>query len=873
MNALKKSILLAALLICILILLRINDFQTETVSVPRPIDTIKGPDSRPSEWIWLQRTFPYDRADADVYSQAIRTTRSLRKENRTADVAWEFAGPENIGGRVVDIEFNPLNPDIVYAAAATGGVFRSDDAGHSWIPVFDDQIVLSIGDIAIDPVDPDIVYVGTGEPNGGHNNFPGGGIYQSEDGGIHWTYMGLEETRSIGRVLVNPENPEQVFVAAIGSYFGPDPHRGVYVSNDGGFTWDQSLFVSDSTGAIDLIMDPGNPSFLMAAMWERVRRPVANTGTHLDGPSSGIYRSTDGGKQWELLGPEQGLPDPFQEKIGRIGLALYPQNADSIYALYTDGSNISGLYLSPDRGDSWTLLDSQEQLIPGTGGFSWYFGQIRVRPDNPDVVYVLDVAFMRSVDGGKTFPLRDGYGNDKGLHVDHHALAFHPEDPSYVINGNDGGINISEDGGITWIKVPALPVTQFYEIGLDPQNPQRLYGGTQDNGTLRTMDGGLNSWENILGGDGFYVIVDPEDPDIIYAEWQFGNLYKIDHGTYTSLPTDSMLNDRRNWSTPVVMDPANNEVLYYGASRLYRTEDAGENWQAISGNLTRELPDSRVGTITSIAVAPGNSEVIYVGTDDGLIWVSEDYGVSWTNITRDPLPFRWITRVVVDPEDEGTVYVTFSGLKWKEAQPHVFRSTDRGHTWTDISSNLPDAPVNAFAVDTKDTRILYCGTDVGVFASFNTGQSWSPLGSGLPVVVINDMKIQESTYDLIVGTHGRSMYRLDLSSLTGLDESLSGTHSPVSFKLHQNYPNPFNRSTKISFHLSKPGTVQILIYDVRGREVYRFTDNIDNSGEHSIIWEGRANNGMDVASGVYYYQAVWNGRTVSEAPGKMVLLK
>lgn len=847
------------------------DRPLSSYPLPEPPDTVRGPSFRPSEWIWLQRTFPHGHADTDVYSQAVKQTRTLHKTASTKEIEWEFAGPENIGGRIVDIAFDPENPEIVYAAAATGGIFKSVDGGYSWFAIFDDQAVLSIGDIAVDPVNTDILYAGTGEANGGHNNFPGGGVYKSTDGGLSWNYMGLEATRSIGRILVNPENPDQVFVAATGSYFGPDPYRGVFVSNDGGISWDYSLFVSDSTGAIDLVMDPQNPFFMMAAMWERVRRPVNTDGTHLFGQTSGIYRTRDGGVKWERLGSENGLPNAAREPVGRIGLAMYPGNADSIYAFYSDGSNYSGLFRTTDGGDHWGKRDPGNQIADGTGGFSWYFGQIRVSPVNPETIYVMDVAFMRSEDGGDNFPLRDGYGNTKNLHVDHHALAFHPRNPSHIINGNDGGINISYDGGDDWFKVASLPVTQFYEIGLDPQYPERLYGGTQDNGTLRTRDGGLDTWERILGGDGFYVIVDPQDPGLVYAEYQFGNLFRIEDGQSTRITNDDMMADSRNWSTPVVMDPNNSRVLYYGGSRLYRTEDRGDNWEFISDNLTRELSDSRIGTITTIAVSPVNSDIIYAGTDDGMVWVSFDYGENWNDITGN-LPFRWVTRVVADPEDAGTVYVTFSGLKWKEAQPHVFRSADAGSTWQDISSNLPDAPVNAFAIDPMDTNILYCGTDVGVFVSFNAGKIWEPLGSNIPVVVINDMKIHRGSYELIVGTHGRSMYRLDLEKLTGLSQPVASSTPPLAFQLYQNKPNPFNGTTDLSFYLSRPGRMQLQIFDARGRHI-RVYAGFFSEGSHSLRWNGRDSAGKQVASGIYFYTLSLNDPAAGVDTKKMIILR
>jgi photosystem II stability/assembly factor-like uncharacterized protein len=818
---------------------------------------------KPNEWLTMQRMFPYMKADPDVYIKALEQAYKLQRktgENRLTkneNIAhWEFAGPSNIGGRVVDIEINPSDPNIIYSAFATGGVFKSTDMGTSWFPVFDSLNILTIGDIAIDPVNPDILYVGTGEANGGHNNFPGAGVFKSTDAGKTWRFLGLTNTTSVGRIIVNPANDDIVYLAAVGSYFSPNPERGVYKSTDGGSSWNKSLFVSDSTGAIDIVMNSNNPEFLFAAMWERVRRPNS---AHLYGPSSGIYRTTNGGRNWELLNSTTGLPNSNKQNIGRIGLAMSFSNPNVTYALYNDGTYITGLYKTTDYGDSWVNVDADNDLSGGSSNFSWYFGQVRVHPTNPEIVFVLDVGFMRSTDGGTS------WSYIYQTHVDHHALAFNPSNQNWLIDGNDGGINISTNAGVTWGPHANIPATQFYEIGLDANNPERLYGGTQDNGTNRTPDGGTNDWQNIYGGDGFYIVVDYTNPSIIYAESQYGNLGKSTDGgrSFSNSTIGINLNEPTNWSTPVIMDPNSSNVLYYGTDRIYRTIDSASSWQVISSDLTDGIPGTRLGTVTTIAVAPSNSNVVYAGTDDSHVWVTSDYGTTWTDVSG-PLPYRWVTRVVVDPKDENIVYVAFSGLKWKDPQPHVFRSSDMGQGWTDISSNLPDAPVNAFAVDYNDQSILYLGNDVGMYVSFNTGVSWEFLGEGLPVVTIGDIKIHPTENSLIAGTYGRSMYKLDLNLLTGINADKT-SNIVNNFELEQNYPNPFNPTTNIRFRISKGAYITLKVYDILGNEVATLIDEKKSAGEYETEFAG-----YGLASGVYFYR-LQSGNFIRTM--KMLLIK
>lgn len=846
-----------------------------TISLPLALSSGNeaGPDQRPYEWAFIKRTFPFYKADADVYIKALQQaheiaalTRAQRLNKNVNSVQWEFAGPTNIGGRVVDLEYDPSNPSIIYAGFATGGVFKSFDAGNTWLPIFDSLAVLTVGDIAIDQNDPSIIYVGTGEANGGHNNFPGGGVFKSTDAGSTWNFLGLEETVSIGRIIVHPTNSNIVFLASIGSYFAPNTERGVYKSTDGGTTWNQSLFISDTTGAIDLVIDPINPDRLMAAMWERVRRPNSS---HLFGPSSGIYVTTNGGDNWSEI-TSASLPNADFENVGRIGLAIHNANPDIVYALYTDGYDIISLYRTTNFGSSWTDVDADDELNSGTGGFSWYFGQVRVHPIDPNTVYVLDVAFMRSTDGGNTWPIQYGYGGPSNLHVDHHALAFNPVNPNLIINGNDGGINISTNGGQTFSNPALIPATQFYEIGLDATNPQRLYGGTQDNGTNRTSDGGIDTWQRIYGGDGFYVIVDYTNPNIIYAESQFGALGKSTNGGINWIDATNGINSSEptNWSTPVVMDPNTPAILYYGTHSLYRTTNGTTSWTKISPQLTDWVQGRRLGTITTIAVAPTNSNVIYVGTDDSHIWVSSDNGSSWNEISAG-LPERWVTRVAVDPSDENIVYATFSGLKWRDPQSHVFRSTDKGSSWTDISSNLPDAPVNAFAVDNIISTVLYLGSDVGMYVSFNSGQSWEVLGEGLPILPIGDIKIHPTENFLVAGTYGRSMYKIDLNLINDVKES----NVPVveTFKLDQNYPNPFNPITKIKYSISAAANsgsltpVQLKIYDILGNEISTLVNEEKASGRYEVEF-----NASNLPSGVYIYKL--QAGKFSESK-KMVLIK
>lgn len=845
---LNRPVLAASLLLSILTsFLYFSNFNSS--------DKFENDKMEPSEWMMTQKLFPYMQADPDVYSKALQQVNSMKSSFKKSDgLNWTFAGPVNIGGRITDIEFNPLNHDIVYCSAATGGVFKSTDKGETWSPIFDEQAFLSIGDIAVDPENPDIIYVGTGEANGGHNNLPGGGLFKSTDAGNTWFPTGLDSTETIGRIIINPSDPNEVFAAAVGSYFTPTHQRGVFRSTDGGSTWTQSLFVSDSTGAIDIVMDPSNPDFLLAAMWERVRRPNQS---RLYGPSSGIYKSTDNGDTWELLGPSTGLPDASSMDVGRIGLALSKTNPAISYALYNDGAVYIGLYKTTNYGNNWINADPDFEITNGVSNFSWYFGQVRINPSDPDKIYVMDVGFMRSSDGGANWDL------SYQTHVDHHALAFDPVDPNYLINGDDGGIYISTNGGISWSGPKEMPNTQFYEIGLDYNNPLKLYGGTQDNNTIRTQTGNLNDWHPLIGGDGFYVIVDFTNPDIIYAESQNGYLQKSTDGgnNFDYARNGINQNEPTNWSTPVIMDPNNHNVLYYGTDRVYRTTNGASNWTAVSPDLSDGIPGTRLGTVTTIDVAATNSDVIYAGTDDSHVWVTTDYGSNWTDISG-PLPYRWVTRVKADPNNENIVYATFSGLRWHDPQSHVFKSTNMGAEWTDISSNLPDAPVNAFAVDNNDPNRLYLGSDVGAFMSFNGGTSWQPIAGGLPVVSVYDMKIHPVENYLAIGTHGRSMYKIDLAQLVDMKQPVNKLEG---FSLSQNYPNPFNPSTIISFQIANSTFVSLKVYDALGSEAAVLINGEKSPGTYSVNF-----NASILSSGVYYYRLRAGSYTQTR---KMVLMR
>jgi photosystem II stability/assembly factor-like uncharacterized protein len=549
-------------------------------------------------------------------------------------------------------------------------------------------------------------------------------------------------------------------------------------------------------------------------------------------------------------------------------LAISKSNPEITYALYNDGAVYSGLFKSTNYGDNWVNADPDFEIQAGVSNFSWYFGQVRIHPTNPQLVYVMDVGFMRSINSGNTWSV------SFETHVDHHALAFHPTNPDYIINGNDGGINISTNAGVSWSQPAKLPNTQFYEIGLDLINSQKLYGGTQDNGTVRTNTGSIDNWDRIRGADGFYVNVDFTNSDIIYAEYQFGTLFKSTNGglNFTQVMNGINGSEPTNWSTPVIMCPHNPRVLYYGTDRVYRTTNGAANWFAISGDLTNAMPGTRLGTLTTIAVAPSDSNVIYAGTDDSHVWVTTDYGSNWTDISLHPeLPDRWVTRVVVDPDDANIIYVTYSGLKWRDPQPHVFKSTNMGVNWINISSNLPDAPVNAFAVDNNNPDWLYIGSDVGAFVSFNAGQSWSILGEGLPVVSVYDMKIHPTDNYLAIGTHGRSMYKLDLNQLT-VDVSEDNLFVS-SFKLLQNYPNPFNPTTKIKYLIpsnvilsgAKNLFVTLKVYNILGKEIATLVNEEKTAGNYEVEFDA-----ANLSSGIYFYKL--EAGTFSDTK-KMVLLR
>ncbi len=714
----------------------------------------------PSDWFFMQRAFPLGEIPIAKYYEAIEQVQQIKSFSKSStENPWILVGPTNIGGRISDIEMSRTSFDTIYAGVASGGVFKSVDEGLTWFPIFDETNTMSIGDLVLDPTNPNIIYVGTGEVNGGGGSvtYGGNGVYKSTDAGTSWTHLGLEATEYISRIIIDPSNPQNIYLGAMGKLFGKNFDRGLYKSTDGGLTWTNKLFISDSTGCIDIALHPTNPDTVYAAMWERIRRPDRRS---YGGLTCGLYRTTDGGETWtELI---NGLPHN-SSTVGRIGISISASTPNIIYAIYADNIGyFAGVYKSTNNGDSWTRTNDGD-LSNLFSSYGWWFGNIRVDPANSNNVFVLGLDNYKTTNGGNSW-----FNTSGGIHVDQHGMYIHPLNPNFIAVGNDGGVYVSYNSGSNWYYRSNMPITQFYACDVDFQIPNRYYGGTQDNGTNRTLTGNQNDWQEILGADGFYVLVDPSNNNFIYAESQYGGFTRSTDGgsSFTYALNGVSGSDRFNWSTPFILDPSNPTILYIGSNLVYKSTNRAVSWIPISPDLTNGPPTGNqvYGTITTIALAPSDPDVIYVGTDDANVWVTTDGGTSWVKISTS-LPTRWITRVAVDPNDAAIAYVTLSGYRYDEYLPHVFRTTDSGINWLDISSNLPDAPVNDIIVDPDSTEILYLGTDVGVFVSNNLGDSWDYLGENLPNAPITDLVLHNPTRTLIAATYGRSMYSISIATI------------------------------------------------------------------------------------------------------------
>ncbi len=729
--------------------------------------------------------------DPDVRLEWFRRHQTMQAETPYGNLSWRHIGPEIMSGRVVDVAVPPETNYTFYVASASGGVWKTINNGTSWTPIMDNVPSTSVGAVAVAPSNPDIVWAGLGEANIFRSSMSGTGVYKSLDAGETWEHMGLPATHHIARIVIHPDNPDVVYAAASGHEYTYNPERGVYKTTDGGRTWDQILYVDEKTGAVDLVMDPSDSGILYASMWNRIRRPWHDPKIE---PGNAVFKTSDGGENWTKL--TQGLPP--SGKAGRIGLDVCAAQPNVVYAFFDmhylgrarSGAPDEGekeiipaaVFRSDDKGSTWTKVSRDTPIMQRlVRTYGWVFGQIRVDPKDPDTVYILGVPLLKSVDGGQSFEAL----RDRGLHGDHHALWIDPDDSSRLINGNDGGINLSYDGGETWENIQNLPVVQFYNVYLDNAEPFNVYGSIQDNGswmgpvTYRPGRNPVWDWKQIPGGEASYIELDPQDPDILYTAGYYGRMLrseKVDGAWQTvNIAPEGQIGPeagqqdvprlRGQWLAPFMFSPANPCVLYLGRQYLLRSMDKGESWEKISPDLTcgdpAEQGDIPYATITSISESPLRFGLIYVGTDDGKVQVTRDGGNSWKEIMRE-LPYKkWVSRVTASAFDEGVVYLTLNGKRDDDFADYVFRSGDYGETWVDISGNIPGGPVNVIREDPKDPNILYLGTDLGVYVTVNGGDEWHVLGSGLPVTFVHDLKIHPRDDAAVIATHGRGMFVLD----------------------------------------------------------------------------------------------------------------
>lgn len=714
-------------------------------------------------------------------------------------------GPALMGGRIADIAVNPKDPSTWYVAAGSGGVWKTTNRGTTWDPVFEDQPSYSIGAVAVDPNNPNVVWVGTGENVSGRHVGWGDGVYRSADGGGSWQAMGLSASEHIGKILVDPRDSDLVFVAAEGPLWASGGERGLYRTTDGGITWGLVLQIDENTGVTDVEFDPSNPDILYAAAYQRRRHTWSLLG---GGPNSGIYKSMDGGLSWRRI--TAGLP---KGDMGKIGLAVTPANPEIVYATIEANQREKGFYRSTDKGESWEKRN--EYISGGTGPH--YYQEIEASPVDPDLVYQMDVFLHITRDGGKTF---DYLGTGREKHSDNHALWIDPLDGEHLIAGTDAGLYETFDEGTSWRHFPNLPISQFYKLALDNAEPfYNIMGGAQDLGTLigpsRTtnVEGVRNQdWFVPLGADGYDAAFDPEDPNIAYMEIQEGLLHRYDRRSEEVLniqpqPGSSDPPERWNWDSPVLVSPHNRNRIYYGSQRVWRSDDMGNSWTPISPDLTSNtnryelemigrvwsvdaLYDngamSKYATLTNIAESPVAEGLLYTGSDDGQIQVSEDGGQHWRKSGSLPkVPERsFINDVEASPHDANTVFAAADAHKFGDFRPYLFMSQDRGRSWRSITGDLPESTIVwVIKQDYVNPDLLFIGTEYGLYFSVNKGMNWVKLGGGVPTIPFRDIELHPRDGDLVGASFGRGFYVLDdyspLRELASVVKAGTSTLFPV----------------------------------------------------------------------------------------------
>ncbi len=842
------------------------------------------------------------------------------------NLPFESIGPTIMSGRVVDLAVNPGNPTEFYVGYASGGVWYTNNNGTSFEPVLDSAPTQNVGSLAVDWKNK-VIWVGTGEVNASRSSYAGIGLLRSSDGGKTWNNMGLKDSHHISKIILNPDDPNEILVSSVGHLYSGNSERGVYKSTDGGETWNRTLFVDDQTGIIEMDTDPDNFSLVYATSWDKDRKAWNFRG---NGEGSAIYKSTDAGNTWTKVStPKSGFPTG--DGVGRIGIAVVDGN--TVYAIHDNqfrrkkekeekkdnemltkedfrnmtaaqflsldnkklkdflrqngfqekytAENVKNMvksgavkpidltkyledantmlfdtpvigaevYKSDDGGSTWKK--THEGYLDGVYySYGYYFGKIHVDPSNGNKIYIYGVPILKSADGGKSF---ESISADN-VHADHHALWINPAMPGHLINGNDGGVNISYDDGASWIKNNAPAVGQFYTVNVDNEEPYNVYGGLQDNGVWKGAhnsrmgngwhQGGEYPYKFIMGGDGMQVQIDSRNTDIVYTGFQFGNYFRLDlsNDDQQYIQPKHELGEapyRYNWQTPILLSGHNQDILYLGGNKLMRSMNKGNDWEAISGDLTKGGKPGNVayGTLTTLSESSFQFGLIYAGSDDGLVHVTRNGGGNWINISGSFPADLWVSRVIASHHKKERIYVTLNGYRWDDFTPYVYMSDDYGQVWKPISGNLPASPVNVIKEDPNNEDVLYLGTDNGAWVSFDRGTSWQVFAEGLPNVAVHDLVVQERDKDLILGTHGRSFYRADtevLEQMTteNMGEVLVAEIAPVRYSRRwgssfSTWSEVITPSTSIQFYSPSGSEATILVTDDDGITYNEFTSNVD----------------------------------------------